>query len=67
MPKKTAMASPLPAKLEDEPTLVVVLELLGNDRPFTEISHRKHEWIIHFLGDEKPTTITFSDGKWKVK
>jgi hypothetical protein len=45
---------PPPVKSLD---LTVVLQQLGNDRPYTLTEVKPDYWLVHFLGDSKPTKI----------
>ena len=66
--KKVAMVQPPPAKPKPaKPTdLFSVLQKLGNDRPYFLVATEDDYWIVHFLGDLKPSGIIQIDGKWKI-
>jgi hypothetical protein len=67
MAKKTALVQPPPAKPDRVELLAMLLKQIGNDRAYTVITEGANLYVIHFAGDDKPKTFTFSDGKWKVK
>jgi hypothetical protein len=54
-----------PAK-PDQMKLIKILELIGNDRAYTVLSHIGKTWVIQFKGDAGPTTITINGDKFTV-
>jgi hypothetical protein len=66
---KIAMVQPKPASPEQtamkgaEVTLEYVLELLGNNRPYTILRRHGNSWRIHFYGDPAPCTVKWQDRK----
>jgi hypothetical protein len=63
MARKVAMVQPRPKA----PDLFELLELIGNDRAFTVISHKVNTWVIHFEGDDKPKNIIFDGDRILIK
>jgi hypothetical protein len=64
--KKVAMVQPPPARPAKKADLVDVLQQLGNDRPYVLVVTGVDHWIVHFIGDYKPSGIMLVDGKWKI-
>ena len=59
---KVAMVAPKPK----DPSLIDLLEMLGNDRPYTVISHHGNTWVIHFSGDDQPKKLIYDGVKPEI-
>jgi hypothetical protein len=53
----TALGGGRPPRPKLQHDLAVVLQELGNDRPYVLISTADDHWLVHFMGDDHPTKI----------
>ena len=63
--EKVAMVQNKPA-IPDQFKLIKLLELIGNDRAYTVISHKGNTWVLHFEGDYDHTIITLEGEKPEI-
>jgi len=61
VPRKPKRRPPPPPDPYDE--LRSVLEMFGNDRPYTFLGFVDKGWKVHFAGDAKPSIVTYEDEK----
>jgi len=64
MAKKQAMVQAPP--LGPTVQLALLLQMIGNNRSYTVISHEGNVWTIHFEGDYDHTVIRFEGDKPEV-
>jgi hypothetical protein len=57
------MEKPRPAQAGSADKLAQVLQLLGNDRPYTVIRSHGNTWRVLFSGDYGLSTVKIVDGK----